>query len=62
MTERINMRQTWNQISPHYQAEHKIPADFVHYGPHCPNEDELDQVRRLLEKLRQRGRDKGTKR
>ena len=40
----INMRQTWNAISPHYQAEHKIPCDFVHYGPHCPNEDELQLI------------------
>ena len=40
----INMRQTWNAISPHYQAEHEIPCDFVHYGPHCPNEDELQLV------------------
>ena len=37
----INMRAAWNTISPHYQAEHQIPADFVHYGPHCPNEDQL---------------------
>jgi len=44
MTDRINMRQTWNQISPHYQAEHKIPTDFVHYGPHCPNEDDLQLI------------------
>jgi ubiquinone/menaquinone biosynthesis C-methylase UbiE len=54
MTERINMRQTWNQIAPHYQAEHKIPTGFVHYGPHCPNEDQLQLIgdvrgRRVLE-------------
>jgi len=36
-----NTRRKWNQISPHYQAEHNIPTDFVHWGPHCPNEDEL---------------------
>ena len=29
---------------------------------YCPDEDELDQIRQLLEKLRQRGRDKGAKR
>jgi len=40
----INMRRAWNQISPHYQAEHEIPTEFVHYGPHCPNEDELRLV------------------
>jgi len=44
MTERINMRRTWNEISPYYQAEHRIPADFVHYGPHCPNEDQLGLI------------------
>ncbi|MBN1460874.1 MAG: class I SAM-dependent methyltransferase, partial [Armatimonadetes bacterium] len=37
----INMRSAWNAISPRYQAEHQIPTDFVHYGPHCPNEDQL---------------------
>ncbi len=44
MTDHINMRQTWNAISPHYQAEHRIPCDFVHYGPHCPNEDQLQLI------------------
>jgi ubiquinone/menaquinone biosynthesis C-methylase UbiE len=41
---RIDMRKAWNKISPHYQAEHKIPTDFVHYGPHCPNEDQLQLI------------------
>ena len=40
----INMRAAWNMISPHYQAEHRIPASFVHYGPHCPNEDQLQLI------------------
>jgi ubiquinone/menaquinone biosynthesis C-methylase UbiE len=44
MTKSADMRKTWNAISPHYQTEHKIPTDFVHYGPHCPNEDELQLV------------------
>jgi len=44
MTKPINMRQAWNRISPHYQAEHQIPTDFVHYGPHCPNEDRLQLI------------------
>jgi len=44
MSKQINMRQAWNLISPHYQAEHRIPADFVHYGPHCPNEDQLQLI------------------
>jgi ubiquinone/menaquinone biosynthesis C-methylase UbiE len=37
-------RRNWNEISPYYQAEHSIPADFVHYGPHCPNEDQLQLI------------------
>ena len=44
MTDRVDMREAWNEISPHYQAEHRIPTDFVHYGPHCPNEDELQLI------------------
>jgi ubiquinone/menaquinone biosynthesis C-methylase UbiE len=44
MTNRTDMRKTWNEISPHYQAEHAIPCDFVHYGPHCPNEDQLQLI------------------
>ncbi len=40
----VNMRQAWNAISPHYQAENRIPCDFVHYGPHCPNEDQLQLI------------------
>jgi SAM-dependent methyltransferase len=36
-----DVRRKWNQISPFYQAEHSIPTEFVHWGPHCPNEDEL---------------------
>jgi SAM-dependent methyltransferase len=35
------IRRKWNEISPYYQAEHSIPTDFVHWGPHCPNEDQL---------------------
>ncbi len=34
-------RHHWNQISPYYQAEHAIPTDFIHWGPHCPNEEAL---------------------
>jgi len=44
MAEPTNMRVAWNKISPHYQAEHNIPTDYVHYGPHCPNEDELQLI------------------
>ena len=44
MAKPTNMRQAWNKISPHYQAEHNIPTDFVHYGPHCPNEDQLQLI------------------
>ncbi|HUT73311.1 MAG TPA: methyltransferase domain-containing protein [Armatimonadota bacterium] len=54
MTDRVNMRQAWNRISPGYQADYEIPTDFAHYGPHCPNEDQLKLVgevrgRRVLE-------------
>ena len=41
---RINLRQSWNQISKAYQAHNRIPTDFVHYGPHCPNEDQLQLI------------------
>jgi len=44
MTDHVDMRDSWNQIAPHYQAEHRIPCDFVHYGPHCPNEDQLQLI------------------
>ncbi len=29
---------------PYYQAENRIPTEFVHYGPHCPNEDQLQLI------------------
>ncbi len=44
MTERIDLRKAWNAISTDYQAGNEIPTDFAHYGPHCPNEDELQLV------------------
>jgi ubiquinone/menaquinone biosynthesis C-methylase UbiE len=44
MTERVDLREAWNQISSHYQAHSRIPTDFVHYGPHCPNEDQLHLI------------------
>jgi len=44
MADRTDMRSAWNEISPYYQAENRIPTDFVHYGPHCPNEDELQLI------------------
>jgi len=44
MTHQINLRQSWNQISQAYQAHNRIPTDFVHYGPHCPNEDQLQLI------------------
>jgi ubiquinone/menaquinone biosynthesis C-methylase UbiE len=34
-------RQSWNQISPHYQAQRRISTDDVHYGPLAPGEREL---------------------
>jgi SAM-dependent methyltransferase len=36
-----DIRHKWNQVSPYYQAEHNIPTAFIHWGPHCPNEDAL---------------------
>ena len=44
MKEKVYIRDSWNRISPHYQERYKIPADFVHYGPHCPNEDQLQLI------------------
>ena len=44
MADRADMRSAWNEISPYYQAENRIPTDFVHYGPHCPNENELQLI------------------
>ena len=41
MTGHIDMREAWNRISQDYQQTNKIPAAVVHYGPHCPNEDQL---------------------
>jgi len=41
MGEHTPTRKNWNEIAPYYQAEHGIPTDFIHWGPHCPNEDEL---------------------
>jgi ubiquinone/menaquinone biosynthesis C-methylase UbiE len=41
---KVDMRKAWNEISPYYQAENRIPTDFVHYGPHCPNEDRLQLI------------------
>jgi ubiquinone/menaquinone biosynthesis C-methylase UbiE len=34
-------RQSWNRISPHYQAQRRISTDDVHYGPLAPGEREL---------------------
>jgi len=44
MTNDIDIRDSWNKISPHYQERTKIPTDFAHYGPHCPNEDQLQLI------------------
>lgn len=34
-------RQSWNRISPQYQARRRISTDDVHYGPLAPGEKEL---------------------
>ena len=41
-------RQSWNHISPQYQAHRRISTDDVHYGPLAPGERELG----LLEDVR----------
>lgn len=41
---RTSVQRKWDMIAPYYQAEHQIPTDFVHYGPHCPNEDQLQLI------------------
>jgi ubiquinone/menaquinone biosynthesis C-methylase UbiE len=48
MPNEINMRHSWNAIAPHYQERSQIPTEFAHYGPHCPNENQL----RLLGEVR----------
>jgi len=40
----IDIREAWNRISPCYQQKSNIPTAFVHYGPHCPNEDQLQLI------------------
>jgi SAM-dependent methyltransferase len=37
----IDLRQSWNRLSPHYQRNHSIRTDVVHYGVAAPNEDQL---------------------
>jgi len=38
------MRDSWNRICAEYQRRSRIPTDFVHYGPYCPNEDQLQLI------------------
>ncbi len=37
-----NIRDHWNLDSISYQKRHKISTEYVHYGPSCPTEDELN--------------------
>ncbi len=37
----------WDKRSSQSQAAHKIPATYIHYGPHCPTEDDLQLLGEL---------------
>jgi ubiquinone/menaquinone biosynthesis C-methylase UbiE len=41
MKRKANIRQAWNSTTREYQKRHKIPTEFAHYGPRCPNENDL---------------------
>ena len=41
MTEKSITERSWDRLSDDYQAAHKIPTKYIHYGPHCPTEDDL---------------------
>jgi ubiquinone/menaquinone biosynthesis C-methylase UbiE len=34
----------WDRHSKQYQALHKIPTKYIHYGPYCPTEDDLQLI------------------
>jgi len=44
MSDDIDIRDSWNRIAAEYQRRNQIPTEYVHYGPHCPNEDQLQLV------------------
>ncbi len=37
----IDLRESWNRLSPHYQRDHPISLHTAHYGIAAPNEDQL---------------------
>ncbi len=41
MSEKSFTEQAWDRLSEQYQAAHNIPTKYIHYGPHCPTEDDL---------------------
>ncbi len=41
MPKRSLTEQAWDRHSEDYQARHKIPTRYIHYGPYCPTEDDL---------------------
>lgn len=41
MNEDSFTERTWDRLSDDYQAAHKIPTKYIHYGPLCPTEDDL---------------------
>lgn len=42
LTRKSFTEQAWDRHSDDYQAAHNIPTGYIHYGPHCPTEDDLD--------------------
>jgi ubiquinone/menaquinone biosynthesis C-methylase UbiE len=54
MKEKADNRKSWSLISDSYQKRHKISTQYAHYGPNCPNENDLKLLgpvkgRRILE-------------
>ena len=50
----IDLRESWNRLSAHYQRAHAIRTDTAHYGTSAPNEDQLQLLgsvtgKRILE-------------
>jgi ubiquinone/menaquinone biosynthesis C-methylase UbiE len=54
LKKRADIRKCWNTISKSYQKKHKISTKYAHYGPNCPNENDLNLLgsvkgKRILE-------------
>jgi ubiquinone/menaquinone biosynthesis C-methylase UbiE len=50
VTEKSFTEQAWDRLSDDYQAAHNIPTEYIHYGPHCPTEDDLRLLGDVKEK------------